>query len=690
MSQTRTRKSLPSPLARLLWLPVRLILGVLHMRRHSLAFFTGAFVLLGSACFTFNDQRGPACTSPACTGCCDTTGACVPCGTVGDGGGVGGAGGGAIVDTDGGLFCQPIAGGIGGGSGGGGGSPTATSYAPAPITGGSVVVVDDTLAAVMDADRERVWMVGLPNGPATSVSFPAGSRPDRAVVDAQGIVHVVLRGTAQVAHIDPRAHTLLGTDALGCPEPRGIDVHQATQDLVVACRGGEVVRFQPGGPQTVTRLGEDLRDVLLDGDSMTVSTFRAASLTRYPQTTGGAPQTFAPTSQTTGTPEVAWRTVRAGEGQLVAYQEAATSNIVTGSGLCPAGTVPGTSAYGAPSSGIEGADACSALAMKSAITWDVGDGTLVAGLVGDVLPVDVAAQRVDPACAPPAACSRSINVAVAGAGGTASLYQLTPGDRTGSCLVPRMRLAGNFTGAAFLPSGRAVLHDRRASSLILVDPNTASTVGVYRYATDSVDSEGSRLFHRVPEGGVAITCASCHPEGGEDGHTWLLDGELRRTQSLQGGVMSRAPFHWKGTLPSLGALMDDTFVQRMGASAPEPATVGSLAAWLDTVPAVKPSPPAQADQLTRGHEAFVKANCESCHSGPQLSNHLAVPVGTGGVFKTPSLVGLSARGPWMHDGCAKTLRLRFTDPACGGTSHGSPELLSATELDDLVAYLESL
>jgi len=44
----------------------------------------------------------------------------------------------------------------------------------------------------------------------------------------------------------------------------------------------------------------------------------------------------------------------------------------------------------------------------------------------------------------------------------------------------------------------------------------------------------------------------------------------------------------------------------------------------------------------------------------------------------------------MHDGCAKTVRARFEDPACGGTHHGDVSKLSAPELAALVAYLESL
>ena len=79
----------------------------------------------------------------------------------------------------------------------------------------------------------------------------------------------------------------------------------------------------------------------------------------------------------------------------------------------------------------------------------------------------------------------------------------------------------------------------------------------------------------------------------------------------------------------------------------------------------------------------------TCHVGPQYTNNALVNVGTGGMFKVPSLIGLAARAPYMHDGCAVTLRDRFT--TCGNSPlHGNTATLSAAQLDDLIAFLESL
>jgi cytochrome c peroxidase len=63
-------------------------------------------------------------------------------------------------------------------------------------------------------------------------------------------------------------------------------------------------------------------------------------------------------------------------------------------------------------------------------------------------------------------------------------------------------------------------------------------------------------------------------------------------------------------------------------------------------------------------------------------------VGTGRKFKIPSLIGVAARAPFMHDGCAATLADRFG--ACGGSEHGSTASLTPGQVSDLVAYMETL
>jgi mono/diheme cytochrome c family protein len=117
----------------------------------------------------------------------------------------------------------------------------------------------------------------------------------------------------------------------------------------------------------------------------------------------------------------------------------------------------------------------------------------------------------------------------------------------------------------------------------------------------------------------------------------------------------------------------------------------SLGPFLQRVPAPAPMSHVDADAAARGKAVFEtpEVGCLGCHSGALLSTKVIVDVGTGGAFKVPSLVGIAARPPFLHDGCAATLMDRFT--TCGGGDlHGKTSQLSAAELSDLVAYLETL
>jgi cytochrome c peroxidase len=97
------------------------------------------------------------------------------------------------------------------------------------------------------------------------------------------------------------------------------------------------------------------------------------------------------------------------------------------------------------------------------------------------------------------------------------------------------------------------------------------------------------------------------------------------------------------------------------------------------------------EAVARGKALFESGEigCASCHTGPKLTTGGTTDIGKGAPKQVPSLIGVSVRAPYMHDGCAATLRDRF-DPACGGTKHGRPELLDAAGLDDLIRYLETL
>jgi len=130
----------------------------------------------------------------------------------------------------------------------------------------------------------------------------------------------------------------------------------------------------------------------------------------------------------------------------------------------------------------------------------------------------------------------------------------------------------------------------------------------------------------------------------------------------------------------------------MGASPVGPKHIDVLGRWLDALPRPATRANFTTDAADRGAALFDDATvgCGGCHSGAQRTNNQTVDVGTGGKFQVPRLTGVGARAPYMHNGCAKTLRDRFSTKCGGGDSHGHTSQLTEAQIDDLVAYLHTL
>jgi cytochrome c peroxidase len=206
---------------------------------------------------------------------------------------------------------------------------------------------------------------------------------------------------------------------------------------------------------------------------------------------------------------------------------------------------------------------------------------------------------------------------------------------------------------------------------------------------------GHDMFHVPPSGFSSVACASCHPEGHEDGRVWTFDtvGQ-RRTQNIgmAGGISQTAPFHWSGDLSDMESLMTEVFGTRMSGAPMGPRRLKVFTRWIDTLKAMPSAPPIDVQAVARGEAIFndAKVACATCHAGAALTDNKTVDVGTGEALQVPTLSGIGARAPFMHDGCAPTLKERF-NPACGGgDKHGVTSHLTPADIDDLVTYLESL
>ena len=208
---------------------------------------------------------------------------------------------------------------------------------------------------------------------------------------------------------------------------------------------------------------------------------------------------------------------------------------------------------------------------------------------------------------------------------------------------------------------------------------------------------GRILFHtssdvRISRDGRA--CASCHPDGRDDGLTWATPNGPRRSISLSGRVASDAPFSWSGSERTFEAHAEITFERLSGTGGLRGLELTALAAYVESLPA-PPAPRVSEALAARGHELFdsTSVGCASCHTGERATDNAHHDVKSktssdrSGSFKTPSLRFVGRGGPYFHDGRYPTLHnlLLGTDGTMGHTKQ-----LSESDLAALETYLRSL
>lgn len=255
---------------------------------------------------------------------------------------------------------------------------------------------------------------------------------------------------------------------------------------------------------------------------------------------------------------------------------------------------------------------------------------------------------------------------------------------------------------------------------------------------------GKQLFNdaadpRLAESGY-IACANCHFDGDSDRNVWDFTdrGEgLRNTISMLGRRgATEGPIHWSANFDEIqdfehdirnafggkGLLDDATFNTGTRNTTLGDSKAGlspdldALAAYANSLVAEPKSPFRAADgslsaAALRGKASFESAalGCTTCHSGPRMTDSrwlapgqpLLHDVGTFGAgsgqrlrqpltgLDTPTLHGLWASPPYLHDGSALTLRdVLVTRNAAD--RHGRTSTLAANQVDDLVAYLLSI
>jgi len=631
---------------------------------------------------------------------------------------------------------------------------TASVPPPPISGGTLLVTSDGTHAVAADPDRDSLYVVDLHTRTvAFTIGLHAGDEPGRLVQDGAGRVHVALRSGGALLTIDPTTGSILDRRSV-CPAPRGVAWDASTDLVWVACATGEVVALPSAGGAATTSLTveRDLRDVIASNGSLAISEFRSAEVLRVAGD-GTISRRDALPSPTTGfVPHVAWRAVAGPSGTVVTLHQAeSTTSLVTtvqGGYGCGGGTSGGggigleiavdagvalvdvaVDAAAAPDTGVAssgndgGFTACplsgqvqtdgavmpvfvqdvpmappvsppppplgggcqgggESGAVLGVLTVLGSDGTVLVNVsIPAVLPVDVAVS--------PDGSSYAV-VAAGNAFVSTNLNTVLTFDRCGNSSGPGQVVGTGGVSeqpiaVAYDAAGDLLVQTREPAALWILG-STGQTAIALSSATRA--DTGFDIFHA--QAGGMIACASCHPEGRDDGHVWILDGDKRRTPSLRGTIAGTAPYHWPGDEPTLNVLVNDVYTVRMDGAPLNTAEMGAITGWVQNV-AAPPAPSwVDAASADRGKALFESAaiGCATCHSGAKFTNNLTMDVGTGGAFQVPPLVGVGWRTPLMHDGCATTLADRFG--ACATPQHGSTGTLSQQNVSDLIAYLETL
>lgn len=209
---------------------------------------------------------------------------------------------------------------------------------------------------------------------------------------------------------------------------------------------------------------------------------------------------------------------------------------------------------------------------------------------------------------------------------------------------------------------------------------------------------GRLLFHDARDARVSgdgRACASCHPDGRDDGLVWPTPNGPRQTFTLAGRVDRDGPFGWDAEHPTLAKHIAVTVKNLHGSGLPEEQRE-ELAAYLRAIPAPVYAAVEPATEVSRGRDLFAsdETGCSGCHSvessftdGMAHAVSSATKVDRKKTFVAPSLIGVAATAPYFHDGRYATLGelLRGCDGKMGETSQ-----LSATDFAALEAYLRTL
>lgn len=628
------------------------------------------------------------------------------------------------------------------------GGPAQQPFPAAPVppaagyrrgAGAVALSADDSLLYVVDTDTDRLF-VRQASTLLPVASVPVGRRPTHVVVHANGDAWVANNGgrsltfverntwstsvlavgvepgamalspTGDVLYvvnaarvgdpsqgslmaIDTRTHAVSWEVAVG-PEPRGLVIGRPDLALVSLWKTGELVAVQLGATPTVSAPISSYA-LANASASTTVPSFRPRAVSSLVIDPAGS-TVFAPTSWST---EAVLTTTPGADGRILGGADAGDAD----AGACPYYYA----SCGPPTPNPELTRGAVVKPGLMSFSADGNPGT------GDL------AYQSSTLMFPSGGAYQGASLALYSPDGQ-ELYVLhretqnVLGVFSGAVGVA---LGAGATGMAITGAGDRLFvyaafdHTLQARTLTFgnIDPGVSAKLIDEPLPADV--AAGRKLFFsasdpRLTAPAVGISCASCHTEGRDNGHTWNFAWGPRQTPTLAGRkTTGTAPYHWGGEYADLQAFLNETVQHRMGGTGLGPEEVRQLSAFLDWMPAADngSTPDALSSAQLHGAQLFSSAGCAGCHAGALYTTNGFASVGTlvttGALIddvaalprglNVPSLLGVGRSGPYLHDGSAATLRDRLV-LGKQTNAHGQTAALTDPEVDDLVQYLQTL
>lgn len=257
-------------------------------------------------------------------------------------------------------------------------------------------------------------------------------------------------------------------------------------------------------------------------------------------------------------------------------------------------------------------------------------------------------------------------------------------------------------------------------TLSVIDLDTyavTNTIAITEIALSAELLRGKVLFNSAASpimSDGAVSCATCHFDGGCDQRTWINFRSGPRNTLALGGAADLPPYNWAGEMAEIQDTIEDHIRMVMlgdgliqgdfdplidQLDAGRSADLDALVAYVATFEAWQ-SPYRNLDgtlteSAQRGMQIFMSGSpgC-SCHLPPLYTDrkqhdlaHATFSLEEYGAFDTPSLYGLWATAPYLHDGVVMSLEelLTRTDPI-----HSVADQLTPQQLNDLISFLKSL